>query len=167
MGNVGLSYQRHKIIVFWGKLSYTRHNQTKQVYWCAIVTLVLNNVSRLCVSTEWIKERHWIQVSPALFLLLFFFFFLFLTHGAGAADYSANHYRCSEASSHLEKAWNLSHGKRCLQGSQKKSDRQLRQADYNQLQPRIHGMVKLSYIWPFLGLLIVHRTEGKIIVQIR
>lgn len=49
----------------------------------------------------------------------------------------------------------------------KNSNGQLRQADYNRLQPHIHGMVKLSYIWPFLGLLIVHRTEGKIIVQIR
>ena len=52
-------------------------------------------------------------------------------------------------------------------GFTKKSDRQLQQADYNRLQPVIHRMVKLSYIWPFLGLLIVHRTQGKIIVQIR
>ena len=41
-------------------------------------------------------------------------------------------------------------------GFTKKSNRQLRQADYNRLQPHIHRMVKLSYIWPFLGLLIVH-----------
>ena len=52
-------------------------------------------------------------------------------------------------------------------GFTKKSDRQLQQADYNRLQPHIHRMVKLSYIWPFWGLLIVHRTQGKVIVQIR
>ena len=52
-------------------------------------------------------------------------------------------------------------------GFTKKSDRQLQQGDYNRLQPHIHRMVKLSYIWPFLGLLIVHRTQGKIVVQIR
>ena len=40
------------------------------------------------------------------------------------------------------------------------ADRQLQQTDYNRLQPHIHRMVKL-YIWP-----IVHRTQGKIIVQI-
>ena len=51
-------------------------------------------------------------------------------------------------------------------GFNKKSDRQLRQADYNRLQPHIHRMVKLSYIWPFLGLLIVHRTQVKIIVHL-
>ena len=30
VGNVVLSYQRHKIIVFWGKLSYTRQNQNNK-----------------------------------------------------------------------------------------------------------------------------------------
>ena len=46
-------------------------------------------------------------------------------------------------------------------GFTKKSDRQLRQADYNRLQPHIHRMVKLSYIWPFgdYWSYIVHRAK--------
>ena len=46
-------------------------------------------------------------------------------------------------------------------GFTKKSNRQLRQADYKRLQPHIHRMVKLSYIWPFWDYwsYIVHRAK--------
>jgi len=61
-------------------------------------------------------------------------------------------------------AWNLSHGNRTAFRVHKK----IRQTvATGWLQPHIHRMVKLSYISPFLGLLIVHRTQGKNIVQIR
>ena len=55
-------------------------------------------------------------------------------------------------------------------GFTKKSDRQLRQADYNRLQPHIHRMVKLSYIWPFFGITSYtgknYRTNTIIIVHL-
>lgn len=47
---------------------------------------------------------------------------------------------------------------------QKLSCRQLRRADCNHTP---NGIVKLSYIYRFGGLSIVHRRECQIIVQIR
>ena len=51
-------------------------------------------------------------------------------------------------------------------GFTKKSDRQLRQADYNRLQPHIHRMVKLSYIYYSSYIWQNYRTNRIIIVQL-
>ena len=104
---------------------------------------------------------------PALRLLLFFFFSL--PHSwAGSSGLFSQSWPLFwgkrmhvTRSSHLEKhdwletfTW-----KQMPSGSQKTSDGQLWQVDYNRLQPHIHIIVKLSYIFWDYWSYIVHRAK--------
>ena len=83
--------------------------------------------------------------------------FLFLTHGVGAADYSANHGLCFEANAcmshiaHIEKHdWLETHmDMEVTSGFTKKSDRQLRQADYNHKFTDWSNYLIFGLFWDF------------------